>query len=43
MADGHADRLEPNAIRCDEEECWWSVHLDAHRGFQGNSITALNK
>ncbi len=22
MADGHADRLEPNAIRCDEEECW---------------------
>jgi prepilin-type processing-associated H-X9-DG protein/prepilin-type N-terminal cleavage/methylation domain-containing protein len=31
FADGHVERLNANDIRCDEEECWWSLRIDAHR------------
>jgi prepilin-type N-terminal cleavage/methylation domain-containing protein/prepilin-type processing-associated H-X9-DG protein len=31
FADGHFERLNANDIRCDPEECWWSVRMDAHR------------
>jgi prepilin-type N-terminal cleavage/methylation domain-containing protein/prepilin-type processing-associated H-X9-DG protein len=30
FADGHTGRYNANDIRCDEEECWWSLRLDAH-------------
>jgi prepilin-type N-terminal cleavage/methylation domain-containing protein/prepilin-type processing-associated H-X9-DG protein len=30
FADGHVARLEANDIRCDSEECWWSVSLNFH-------------
>ena len=29
-ADGHADFLNANDIRCDVQQCWWSTRLDAH-------------
>ncbi len=31
FADGHVQLLDANAIRCDAQECWWSLRLDAHR------------
>ncbi len=43
LADGHVENFEPNAIRCDEEECWWSVRIDAHHGFPGAPDTASFK
>ncbi len=30
FADGHVERLNANAIRCDIGECWWSVNLNFH-------------
>ncbi len=30
FADGHAGLYNANDLRCDEEECWWSLRLDAH-------------
>lgn len=30
FADGHVEALNASKIRCDEEECWWSLRLDAH-------------
>lgn len=36
FADGHAGRYSATDIRCDEEECWWSLQLNAHtRGAAG--------
>jgi prepilin-type N-terminal cleavage/methylation domain-containing protein/prepilin-type processing-associated H-X9-DG protein len=32
FADGHAQLLEANAIRCDTGECWWSLRLGIHGG-----------
>lgn len=31
-ADGHFELLDANDIRCDRDECWWSVEFDAHPG-----------
>jgi prepilin-type N-terminal cleavage/methylation domain-containing protein/prepilin-type processing-associated H-X9-DG protein len=31
FADGHVDLLNPNEIRCDVGECWWSVNLLYHQ------------
>ncbi len=31
FGDGHVQSLDPNSIRCDTEECWWSMRLDVHR------------
>jgi prepilin-type N-terminal cleavage/methylation domain-containing protein/prepilin-type processing-associated H-X9-DG protein len=30
FADGHVERLNANKIRCDEQECWWSVQINFH-------------
>jgi prepilin-type N-terminal cleavage/methylation domain-containing protein/prepilin-type processing-associated H-X9-DG protein len=30
FADGHLGLYNANDIRCDEQECWWSLRLDAH-------------
>ena len=30
FADGHVAMLNGNAIRCDNQECWWSVALNFH-------------
>ena len=30
FADGHVARYNANDIRCDAEECWWSLRLNAH-------------
>jgi prepilin-type N-terminal cleavage/methylation domain-containing protein/prepilin-type processing-associated H-X9-DG protein len=30
FADGHATAYNPNDLRCDEGECWWSLRADAH-------------
>ncbi len=30
LADGHVARLDPNDIRCEENECWWSTRPDVH-------------
>jgi prepilin-type N-terminal cleavage/methylation domain-containing protein/prepilin-type processing-associated H-X9-DG protein len=30
FADAHVDRLNPNRIRCDTVECWWSVQINFH-------------
>jgi prepilin-type processing-associated H-X9-DG protein/prepilin-type N-terminal cleavage/methylation domain-containing protein len=32
FADGHVAMLNANDIRCDNQECWWSVRLDFHAG-----------
>ncbi|MDX2133042.1 MAG: prepilin-type N-terminal cleavage/methylation domain-containing protein [Planctomycetota bacterium] len=32
FADGHVDIYDANDIRCDRDECWWSVEFDAHSG-----------
>jgi prepilin-type N-terminal cleavage/methylation domain-containing protein/prepilin-type processing-associated H-X9-DG protein len=37
MADGHVELFDPNDIRCDEQECWWSVRIDAHRPVNGKT------
>lgn len=39
FADGHVKLYNANDLRCDEQECWWSVRLDAHARFAG--IAAL--
>jgi prepilin-type N-terminal cleavage/methylation domain-containing protein/prepilin-type processing-associated H-X9-DG protein len=31
FADGHRGRWDANDVRCDTEECWWSVRIDLHR------------
>jgi prepilin-type N-terminal cleavage/methylation domain-containing protein/prepilin-type processing-associated H-X9-DG protein len=31
FGDGHVQALDANAIRCDTDECWWSMRLDIHR------------
>ena len=31
FADGHVQLLNANQIRCDNEECWWSVNLWYHQ------------
>jgi prepilin-type N-terminal cleavage/methylation domain-containing protein/prepilin-type processing-associated H-X9-DG protein len=31
FADGHAQLLSANDIRCDNQECWWSVNLLYHQ------------
>ena len=31
FADGHVAMYDANSVRCDEQECWWSIRLDAHR------------
>jgi prepilin-type processing-associated H-X9-DG protein len=31
FADGHAALLNANDIRCDRQECWWSVNLTYHQ------------
>jgi prepilin-type N-terminal cleavage/methylation domain-containing protein/prepilin-type processing-associated H-X9-DG protein len=31
FADGHYGLWNANDIRCDTEECWWSVRMDIHR------------
>jgi len=30
FADGHVKAFKPNDLRCDTQECWWSVRLDYH-------------
>lgn len=30
FADGHVKIYNANDLRCDENECWWSLRLDAH-------------
>ncbi len=30
FADGHTALYNANDLRCDEQECWWSLQLDAH-------------
>ena len=30
FADGHSRLYNANDIRCDEQECWWSLQLNAH-------------
>ena len=30
FADGHVQKLGANDIRCDVNECWWSLRLDVH-------------
>lgn len=30
FADGHLALWNANDIRCDEQECWWSIRLNAH-------------
>jgi prepilin-type N-terminal cleavage/methylation domain-containing protein/prepilin-type processing-associated H-X9-DG protein len=32
FADGHVLPYNANDLRCDTEECWWSLRLDIHRG-----------
>jgi len=32
FADTHVQILDGNDIRCDRDECWWSVEFDAHPG-----------
>ena len=32
FADGHVQLYNANGLRCDPEECWWSLQLNAHRG-----------
>jgi len=31
FADGHVQLLNPNEIRCDTLECWWSVNIRYHQ------------
>jgi len=31
FADGHVDFLNANQIRCDRQECWWSINLTYHQ------------
>ena len=31
FADGHVDLLNANDIRCDKNECWWSINLLYHQ------------
>ena len=31
FADGHVRSLNANDIRCDKDECWWSLRIDTHR------------
>ena len=31
LADGHVQLLNANEIRCDNQECWWSVNLLYHQ------------
>jgi prepilin-type N-terminal cleavage/methylation domain-containing protein/prepilin-type processing-associated H-X9-DG protein len=31
FADGHVGLHNANDLRCDQDECWWSLRLDAHR------------
>jgi prepilin-type N-terminal cleavage/methylation domain-containing protein/prepilin-type processing-associated H-X9-DG protein len=31
FADGHVGFYSGNDLRCDEDECWWSLRTDAHR------------
>jgi prepilin-type processing-associated H-X9-DG protein/prepilin-type N-terminal cleavage/methylation domain-containing protein len=31
FADGHVDLLNANDIRCDTNECWWSVNIHYHQ------------
>lgn len=31
FADGHVALFEPNNIRCNTNECWWSIRPDTHR------------
>jgi prepilin-type N-terminal cleavage/methylation domain-containing protein/prepilin-type processing-associated H-X9-DG protein len=31
FADGHAGIYNANDLRCDREECWWSLRLNTHR------------
>lgn len=31
FADGHVSAYSANKLRCDTEECWWSIRLDAHK------------
>jgi prepilin-type processing-associated H-X9-DG protein len=33
FADGHVDLLDPNRIRCNTLECWWSIMPDVHKNF----------
>jgi prepilin-type N-terminal cleavage/methylation domain-containing protein/prepilin-type processing-associated H-X9-DG protein len=39
FADGHVERLNANDIRCDRNECWWSVDINYHSS-QQSSITS---
>ncbi len=32
FADAHVEVIDGNDIRCDRDECWWSVEFDAHPG-----------
>ncbi|MFA6043904.1 MAG: prepilin-type N-terminal cleavage/methylation domain-containing protein [Phycisphaerales bacterium] len=32
FADGSVMLLDANDIRCDRDQCWWSVEFDAHEG-----------
>ncbi|HEY3864349.1 MAG TPA: prepilin-type N-terminal cleavage/methylation domain-containing protein [Verrucomicrobiae bacterium] len=34
FADGHVQLLNANEIRCDQEECWWSINLGFHQSQQ---------
>jgi prepilin-type processing-associated H-X9-DG protein/prepilin-type N-terminal cleavage/methylation domain-containing protein len=34
FADGHVKAYNPNELRCDTEECWWSLKLDMHKIMQ---------
>jgi prepilin-type processing-associated H-X9-DG protein/prepilin-type N-terminal cleavage/methylation domain-containing protein len=31
FADGHVDLLNANDIRCDTNECWWSINIHYHQ------------
>jgi prepilin-type N-terminal cleavage/methylation domain-containing protein/prepilin-type processing-associated H-X9-DG protein len=31
FADGHVQLLNGNEIRCDKQECWWSINLNYHQ------------
>ncbi len=42
FADCHVEALDPNQIRCDDEECWWSLRLDAHKS-SGRKTSAAHR
>jgi prepilin-type processing-associated H-X9-DG protein/prepilin-type N-terminal cleavage/methylation domain-containing protein len=38
FADGHVGLFDANRLRCDPQECWWSLRLDVH---QDPSVSAV--